>query len=279
MHWQEFRTLIGLLGISGRSTHKLWSALIAELSATCPATPPNPIDSITQDQFVDLMVPWAPDMLSWAPNVALRTLERKIGTQFTSLAECRQTLRQHGLPSSFELSPERLHEGLSAVGITHCDVDVVLRKAGSVAGLTINSQATFDDVIEAFRSSWQGARVGERDLLEKDGMRVWQQLSDEKHSMHMARSPRHKAVLSTQAQSKRSRSVCDSAGRRGSMGWNAASAAPKSCRSTKSWRSLPALSSQESRSGARAQEQRSLRSPVMACHEDVRMGLPKLVGN
>jgi hypothetical protein len=206
-------------------------------------------------------------------------MERKIGNQFSSLAECRQTLRQHRLPSSLELSPERLREGLSAVGVTHCDVDVVLRKAVLVAGLATNSQATFDDIVEAFRSSWQGPRVGERDLLEKDGIRVWLQLSEEQNSKHVACSSQRKTMPFLQEPSNRSRSVCESSDRRGSMRWNATSLATKSCCATKPWRSLPALSSQEPSASVSARNQRSLRSPVMACREDVQMGLPKLVGN
>lgn len=155
----------------------------------------------------------------------------------------------------------------------------MLRKAGLVAGLAMNIQATFDDVIEAFRSCWQGPRVGERDLLEKDGIRVWLQLSEEKNSKHVGCSPQQKTVPCLHAQSNRSRYVCDSSDRRGSMGWNATSLATKSCRATKSWRSLPALSPQEAFAGVSAREQRSSRSPVMTCREDVQMGLPKLAGN
>jgi len=139
-------------------------------------------DGITEDQFIKIMLPWAPDLLNWSPNSAILALERQIGTQFNNLAECRRALRHQGLPGGLELSPERLQEGLMAVGVHYCDADVVLSKACRVTGTC--GQATLDDVVEALRSSRRGAQVGERNLMEKDGMRVWQRLREEKHAHH-----------------------------------------------------------------------------------------------
>jgi hypothetical protein len=220
MGWHEFRKLSQWLDISERNASKMWSAFLTQLPATCVPSPSSagddkaPADSITEDQFVDLLVPWTPDLLSWAPNLALDAFQRQVNENFANLGECRLALRQQGLPESLELSPQRLQDGLLSVGVLRCDADVILSKARHVAGLSANDQVTFDDVVEAMRSSWHVGREGAPDLVEKEGMRIWQQLNDEEHAhlMHMRRG-NSSCSTSTQASPTASRGTSSPASR------------------------------------------------------------------
>lgn len=177
LHFHDFEKLASNLQIAERDARKLWRALASSLSAPEPSSGKY----VTEDQFVRRLVRWTPDMLPWATNTMMQALEKQFSEHFNSLEECRRSLRQKGLPSGMELSSQRLRNGLATVGVQGCDVDVVLSKARSVSGLGSDDHVTFDDVVEAMRSSWLGSTAGEHDILEKEGMWIWQQLHEDQH--------------------------------------------------------------------------------------------------
>jgi hypothetical protein len=206
----EFHKMLACFKISSRNVRRLWVA-IKSLIPVSHNEIGEVADEITEDEFVNAMVPWTPDMLSWTGNTALQSLEQQICENFSSLADFRRAMRQHGLPGGLEISPERLRQGLAVVGCLSCDAHVVLSKASAVAGLSSSSQVTLDDVIEALRTSWQQAHTRGHDAMEKDGMRVWQHLHDEtrwKHSRQVSESrARSKTFVASPAPSARSASV------------------------------------------------------------------------
>lgn len=277
MHWPEFSLLIEGLEVKDRSARKLWAVLIAgrstlQNSSQSLAEP----DGITEEQFVDLVVPWAPDVLCWAPNVALRALEKQIGSHFGSLADCRKAMRQQGCPGSMELSPERLREGLAAVGVLSCDADVVLSKARIVAGAGPSGPVTFEDIIEALRFSWQGSNGCISDLLEKEGMRVWSRV---RHAASPAPSD-----LSTSAGESDEYSgwaSAEQASRTTSKGSCAtSSSASRSCSAASRLHCFATVGQVSAvvaaQVGGPLRRRRSSRPPARSCREDAQMGLSRL---
>jgi len=283
MHWREFCSLIEGLEVNDRSARKLWAVLVAGRSTSrnslqSPAEP----DGITEEQFIDLVVPWAPDVLRWAPNMALRALETQIGSHFSSLADFRKAMRQKGCPCSMELSPERLREGLAAVGVLSCDADVVLSKARLVAGAGPSGPMTFEDIIEALRFSWQGSRGCNSDLLEKEGMRVWSRVRS-KQPINDPASP-GPSDLSTSAGEGEEYSgwaSAEQASRTTSKGSCAASrSASRSCSKASRLHCFDTVGQVSAVAAARIggplPRRRSSRPPARGCREDAQMGLPRL---
>mmetsp|Transcript_42943 Transcript_42943/g.79811 ORF Transcript_42943/g.79811 Transcript_42943/m.79811 type:complete len:753 (-) Transcript_42943:96-2354(-) len=168
MRWREFQRLAFSLDISSQGAQKLWSALRhgealsgasggEEESSYCDdqamEAPVDSEDGLSENEFVQRMVSWTPDLLSWSPDTVLQELERELLKKFAGWSECRRALRQYGLPGSFELSPKRLKAGLLSVGIARCDADVLLNKARVVLGKTFDSPVTFEDIIQTIRDT------------------------------------------------------------------------------------------------------------------------------
>jgi hypothetical protein len=270
MGWEEFCGLIECHDMSDRSARKLWSVLLAGLSEIRIAD----LESVTEDQFVDLLVPWSPDLLSWAPNVALRALEKQIDQRFDSLADCRKAMRHEGCPASMELSPEKLRDGLAAVGVLHCDADILMSKARLITGVGSSGQVTFEDIVEALRFSWQGSRKFEsHHLLEshEEGMRVWKAAGGRRSRAcrgSRAVSPTA-SISSTSVGESGEHSRCTSA----SKGSRSAS---RSTSRTCSKRSFLATSAPPSagvllREPGGVPRRRSSRPPARGCREDAHM--------
>lgn len=171
LHLQELSRLVCEAGMSERLAPKLWAALRSN-----PALQ-SQTDFLLEQEFVDSMTPWAPDMLQWEPNSVLLALEVEISKQFKSLPELRSAIRHTGLPGGLELSSQMLCEAFEEIGVAHCDLDVVIAKARRTCGISGSDPVTFDDVIEALRSSWSGKAASNSNILDKGGMRMWQQLT------------------------------------------------------------------------------------------------------
>jgi hypothetical protein len=152
-----FCRLTTSLGVNERSSRKLWALLTQDMSIALASDEDSPEAKITEDAFVEYCVKWSPDILPWAPNVALRALDRQINQQFSSFMDCRRALRKHGLPSGHEITSLQLRDAFTAIGITRCDTDVLLHKARQVLRLGGTQRATFDDIEQTLRVSWQNS--------------------------------------------------------------------------------------------------------------------------
>jgi len=157
MSLSGFCRLTTSLGVNERSSRKLWALLTQDMSIALASDEDSPEARVTEDAFVEYYVKWSPDILPWAPNVALRALDRQINQQFSSFMDCRRALRKHGLPSGHEITSLQLRDAFTAIGITRCDTDVLLHKARQVLRLGGTQRATFDDIEETLRVSWQNS--------------------------------------------------------------------------------------------------------------------------
>lgn len=176
MKWREFQKLTFASEFGKQSSEKLWTALrhvespsragdngtlVAEemeidddASNRSMELPGSDVEGLSENEFVQRLVCWAPDLLRWSPDSVLHELECELNRKFDGFSECRRALRQQGLPGSFELSPKRLKAGLASVGILRCDADVLLDKVRLVLGKTSEDrQVTFDDLIQAIRDT------------------------------------------------------------------------------------------------------------------------------
>lgn len=141
---------------------------------------------LSQQEFVQLLLPWAPES-------TLDKLASSLREKFGSLAKGRQALRQKGLPGECILTPRKFQEALGAVGLgNHCDADVVLAKtrdlraragrAPAVAPGAAAEELTLDDLLDGLRTL-ESLRKGVadetgdvRELVRKQTDPVWQQL-------------------------------------------------------------------------------------------------------
>lgn len=143
---------------------------------------------LTQHDFVQRLLPWAPES-------ALDKLAKALRDHFGSLAKSRQALRQHSA-GGLALTPRSFQETLKAAGFCReCDTDVVLaklrelrRRAGRYHG-DIPEELTVDDVVDGLRAldslrnmvmddTWDAQEIVKRQTLP-----VWRQLHAVQHEI------------------------------------------------------------------------------------------------
>jgi len=129
LDWHKFQKLVEpLIETSERIAIKLWDMLHIqdELSASLCLMEKEEhsnrlsMSGFSEDTFVRLLIPWA-------PNTALETLKHELREHCGSVAKGHQALMLHGLPGQSKLTPSILKAALRDIGITTCDSDLVLR--------------------------------------------------------------------------------------------------------------------------------------------------------
>jgi hypothetical protein len=188
LRFDSFCGLTASLQVTNRNARKLWFVLVQGMLELPDGDASIDNTKIQEEQFVEQLVSWCPDLLPWAPNVTLQSLEQHVNMHFHGLSECRRALRQHGVPSGYEVSPQQFHDGLMAIGIDGCDADVLLSKARQEQHLKAGQRATFDDVLEAVSACSHYLPVSAGERIEKNGIQTWHHLSEEASLMQRCTS-------------------------------------------------------------------------------------------